>query len=427
MAANIGAELADIKKRLARIERGSRLASASIENTAVRVYDDSGSLRAIVGQQADGTTAVNVTNGPVPPTPSAPTVSPELAALKVTWDGTFTDAQAAPLDWMRVEVHVGATSGFTPDQSTLRDTIETPQGGSVIIPLPYTEWWVRMRCRTTSGAAGPATAGVAGTPRQAGAADIVAGAITADKLDAAAITGKTITGGTVTGATIQTAASGARVTLDTAMKVYNSAGDLLAQAVPDTTSLGYPNDCGFVAFNTVGIGRYWAMLSRGFIRFGREGSTYPWPPLIDHYISGGTVSILELTSGTVGPTADLGQAYLTMVGSPDGGTTPPRIQIHGDASGSRCDLDINGMMTAKNIVTGSVNITPSAANAPTSANVTGLNLPGTVHRAFVSAQSAVPGTVTEVTANNVTATGLTVWLSRTNTTTTNIWYLVIAS
>ncbi|MGW5696052.1 hypothetical protein ACWEWX_35585, partial [Streptomyces asiaticus] len=93
----------------------------------------------------------------------------------------------------------------------------------------------------------------------------------------------------------------------------------------------------------------------------------------------------------------------------------------------RCDMSVNGLFTANSMVTGSMNITPSAANTPTSITVTGLNLPGTVHRAFVTAQSSVPGTVTEVTANNVTATGLTLWLSRTNTTTTNIWYLVVAS
>jgi hypothetical protein len=88
---------------------------------------------------------------------------------------------------------------------------------------------------------------------------------------------------------------------------------------------------------------------------------------------------------------------------------------------------VEGLLNAKSIVTGIINITPSAANTPTSGVVSGLNLPGTVHRAFVTAASTVPGTVNEVTATSVTATGLTVWVSRTNTTTTSIWYLVIAS
>lgn len=90
------------------------------------------------------------------------------------------------------------------------------------------------------------------------------------------------------------------------------------------------------------------------------------------------------------------------------------------------NTSVEGLLNAKSIVTGSVSITP-VANTPTSVNVTGLNLPGTVHRAFVTAQSAAPGTVMECSATSVTATGLTIWVNRTNTTNTNLWYLVIAS
>nr|WSX25601.1 hypothetical protein OG690_37925 [Streptomyces tubercidicus] len=199
---DIGAQLARFEARLSKVERSSRLSSASLDNTALLVRDDAGSLRAVVGQQEDGTSGINVVNGPTPPTPSAPTVEAALAALTVTWDGTFSDAQVAPLDWMRCEVHVGPTAGFTPDQSTLRNTIETAQGGSVTIPLPYTEWYIKLRSRTSSGVAGAETAAVAGTPRQADAADIVAGAITADLIDVDALNGKTINGATFNGGTI---------------------------------------------------------------------------------------------------------------------------------------------------------------------------------------------------------------------------------
>src|ERR1044071_7137653 len=141
---DVGTVLARLEKRLAAVERASRLSSASLDNTSLQVRDDSGSLRALVGQQGDGTTAINIVNGPTPPTPTAPVVAPALAALTVTWDGTFANAVASPMDWMRCEVHDGATSGFTPDQTTLRDTIETPQGGMVTIPLPSTEWWGKL-------------------------------------------------------------------------------------------------------------------------------------------------------------------------------------------------------------------------------------------------------------------------------------------
>ncbi|MEU7235905.1 hypothetical protein [Streptomyces chrestomyceticus] len=196
--------------------RSPRLTNASIEGGAVQVYDEHGSLRALVGQQPDGTSGVTVVNGPPPPAPVPPTVAPALAALSVTWDGAFAEGAAAPLDFARVEVHVGPGADFEPSQGTLRDTIETAQGGSVTVPLPYTTWWVKLRARTLAGVAGAATTAVEATPRQAAAADIQAGAVTAESLAADAITGKHIVGGhidgaIVTGSTVRTGATGNRV------------------------------------------------------------------------------------------------------------------------------------------------------------------------------------------------------------------------
>lgn len=134
---NLATEVAQLRRRIAQIEKGQRLShGASIEDAAIEVRDDTGSLRAIVGQQSDGTSGVNVVNGPPPPTPTNPTVEPALAALTVSWDGTFIDGAVAPLDWMRCEVHVGPTAAFTPDQGTLRDTIETAQGARSPSPCP---------------------------------------------------------------------------------------------------------------------------------------------------------------------------------------------------------------------------------------------------------------------------------------------------
>ena len=238
MSIDIGSKLAQLERRLAAVEHASRLSSASIDDTSIEVRDGTGGLRALVGQQADGTTAVNVVNGPTPPTPSAPTVEPALAALAVTWDGTFSDALAAPLDWMRCEVHVGPVSGFTPDQGTLRDTIETTQGGTVTIPLPYTEWHIKLRSRTSAGVAGPATAAVSETPRKAEAADITAGAITADAIAVDALTGKTITGGTITGALIQTDTTGQRVTINEASANKIIVYDATGRAVGELSDAG---------------------------------------------------------------------------------------------------------------------------------------------------------------------------------------------
>ncbi|MEK2479539.1 hypothetical protein [Streptomyces noursei] len=216
MPADIGTRLARLEKRFQALTRAPKLANASLEDGTVEVYDAQGSLRALVGQQPDGTSGVSVVNGPLPPTPAAPTVEAVLGALSVSWDGTFTDAPVAPLDFARVEVHVGPSPDFEATQGTLRDTIETPQGGSCTVPLPYTDWWVRLRGRSLSGTPGHASATMAGTPRRAAAADLQAGAVTADTLAADAISGKRITGGTIdgailTGSTVRTAETGNRV------------------------------------------------------------------------------------------------------------------------------------------------------------------------------------------------------------------------
>lgn len=428
---DIGQKIASIERQLAELQRSARLSSAALDNTSLEVRDDSGSLRGLVGQQGDGTTAINIVNGPTPPAPTAPTVEPALAALTVTWDGTFADAVAAPLDWMRCEVHIGPTADFTPSQGTLRDTIETPQGGMVTIPLPYTEWHVKLRSRTSSGAVSTPTPAVAGTPRKAETADLTAGIITADLIAVDALTGKTITGGTVTGATVRTAATGARVVLDTAMRLYNPAGEPLAEAVPDAASLGYPNDAGYIVYNTVGIGRYWAMLSRGFIRFGRDGSDYRWGPLIDHYLSGGT-SVMKLGSGVLESGGEEeNEATISLVGT--NAATPgdhPRVDIGGSGirDSGRADLNVTGRIASGNIRAGRVSITPTAANTPTSITVTGLGMTGTNPRALATPQTGLPGTVVlGVGTSAVTLDGLTIWLTRTNTAVTNIEYLVIAS
>jgi hypothetical protein len=85
------------------------------------------------------------------------------------------------------------------------------------------------------------------------------------------------------------------------------------------------------------------------------------------------------------------------------------------------NTEINGILTAGNVAAGRISITPSAANTPTSQAVTGLNLKGTNIRVVATASTSAPGTaVTGVGVTNQSATGFTVWLTRTNTTATGI-------
>ncbi|WP_405888899.1 hypothetical protein OG762_37120 [Streptomyces sp. NBC_01136] len=131
---------------------------------------------------------------------------------------------------------------------------------------------------------------------------------------------------------------------------------------------------------------------------------------------------LILTSGNVASTAH--RAVVTLESTFEGGH--PYVYVQAE-NGNQCNMDVLGVLTAANIAYGTINITPSGANTPTSFNVTGLNLMGTTFTAFATAQTTAPGTqVTGVGVQNVSATGLTVWLTRTNITSTGISWMVIA-
>lgn len=229
MSDDIGRMLVQLERRLAKVESQSRLSSASLDDTALQVRDGTGVLRGIVGQQGDGTTAVNIVNGGPPPAPATPFAAPALGGVSAGWDGTFADGAIIPLDWARVEVHASPTGTFTPGPDTLKATIETAQGGIAYIPSTV-PLHVALLARNTSGAASPATAevgpyapkpvageigigeitetliadGSVTTPKVFAnaitTALLAAGSVDAVALKADAITGKTITGGIINGA-----------------------------------------------------------------------------------------------------------------------------------------------------------------------------------------------------------------------------------
>ncbi|QKW31414.1 hypothetical protein HUT11_35195 (plasmid) [Streptomyces seoulensis] len=185
---DIGRTIQQIKNRLAAVERSARLSHASIDNTSVQVRDGNGSLRGLVGMQADGTTAVNIVNGPPPQQPSPPIVASVLGGVTASWDGTFADGSPVPLDWARVEVHASATAVYTPTQDTLHGTIETAQGATVVVPCTNPVY-VLLLARSTSGTASSASATVGPVgPSPVVASDVVDGIITTVKLADDAVT-----------------------------------------------------------------------------------------------------------------------------------------------------------------------------------------------------------------------------------------------
>jgi len=181
-------------ERLKALERGARtgqLQNASITGTSITVYDEDGSTRrGAIGLQADGTIGLVAVNGPAPAAPSAPAVTPSLAGLRITWDGTFADGSAVPADFAHVAVHVSTETGFTPSVATFAGTITKAGDGGMlpVTPLPYQPHYVRLVGVNTSGIPGDPSDETSGTPLQVDGPDLVAGSVTAGAIAAGAVT-----------------------------------------------------------------------------------------------------------------------------------------------------------------------------------------------------------------------------------------------
>lgn len=165
----LAVRIARLEKELRAVSTAPQLAFSSIEDGAVAEYDQDGTLVQLIGTQYDGTHAAVSLSGPVPPTPSDPTVVPGVNALTVRWDGLFADpAVVSPMDFSRVEVHVSDVQGF--DYTTadyLRGTIESPRGGELVVgPLtPGTTYYARLVVRTLSGKSSDASNEISGVPQ----------------------------------------------------------------------------------------------------------------------------------------------------------------------------------------------------------------------------------------------------------------------
>lgn len=228
---DIGRELVQLRRDLARVERAARLNHASLENTAITVNDADGVPRAVIGMQADGTAGLVAQNGPAPGAPTAPGVTPSMAGLRVVWDGSLADSSPLPADFDHVAVHVSTSSGFTPSSATFVGTItHSGDGGMLpVTPLPYQEHYVVLVAVNTSGSASGPSAETAATPLQVDGPDLAAGSVTAATIQAGAVTAEKLE------AVLELATrlvagdpAGARVELnEDGLRVYNATGSLV--------------------------------------------------------------------------------------------------------------------------------------------------------------------------------------------------------
>lgn len=144
-----------------------QLGHSTIEGGEIGVVDDDGNPIGTIGPLPDGSGGgFNPINGQPPPRPSAPILTKVSGGLKVEWDGTFADDAIVPLNFSRVEVHVGDASGFyTGSALWLRGTIESPRGGSVVVvPLAKEPKFAVLVARSTSGLASVASVEVSAVP-----------------------------------------------------------------------------------------------------------------------------------------------------------------------------------------------------------------------------------------------------------------------
>lgn len=106
------------------------------------------------------------------------------------------------------------------------------------------------------------------------------------------------------------------------------------------------------------------------------------------------------------------------------------LVIDGAGNVDTNNLDVAGILTARNRIVGRVLITPSAADVPTSITVTFPQaLLGTNFMGLVSAETSVPGqpaspSVRGVGIDQITSTTCRIWVTRSNTTATGVFYMV---
>lgn len=173
-----------------------------------------------------------------PSTPAAPTVAGSRLAIQIVHQlgkasgGTFN----LELDLDHLEVHVGATSGFTADSTTLKGKVSA-HAGMIHAGIPAigtveveetTARWVRVIAVDQAGNRSAASAAVTATALLIDSAHI-------SDLTASKITAGTLSADIVLGARIKTADTGARVELNSGGIGAWNAGNVQTVAIAGAT------------------------------------------------------------------------------------------------------------------------------------------------------------------------------------------------
>lgn len=118
--------------------RASQARDRAVEGGAQSLYDEDDELRAVVGEQDDGTWTITTYGGPTPPAPAQPLIAQVAGGATITWDGfDVNDESAWPSNMLGVKVHLSTLSGDPATADTFIGTIGGAEGGALTIAQPY--------------------------------------------------------------------------------------------------------------------------------------------------------------------------------------------------------------------------------------------------------------------------------------------------
>jgi hypothetical protein len=431
----------------------------------IRAVDSTGNT----GAWSSTTTFVASADNIPPSTPAAPSVAGSRIAVQVTHQlgkssgGTFN----LESDLDHLEVHVSYEPGFTPSASTLAGKALATAGMiQAQIPVVFTAQVEETSARYVRVVAVDKTGNKSGPSNAATATALLIDDAHISDLTVSKVTAGTIGADFIVGARIKTADTGSRVELNSGgIGAWNAAGtqtvaiaaadgsvSIVGQLKSGTTGKRleinptstllpeirfYANtgtDYGFInAFSTgtdvaVGVSSSpfddsgVSVQSRALMN--TSGAQLELIRADDQTRRGGYVWAFPGSlflgynkNGVEGGSIVAGDTSL-VVGYRDGTSNENTLQFGNNGLTQQL-----GKWYSEARGFGAVLITP-VANTPTSATITGLTTKGDSFFAFSTPNTTVVGSqVMGTSVSSVTSTGLTLWIYRTNTTSTTVYWM----
>ncbi|MEU6597845.1 fibronectin type III domain-containing protein [Streptomyces flaveolus] len=439
----------------------------------IRAVDKAGNRGAWSGT----TTFVASTDNIPPSTPAPPSVAGSRIAVQITHQlgkssgGTFN----LESDLDHLEIHVSYEPTFTPDTTTLKG--KAPANAGMIqaqIPVVFTVQVEETSARYVRVVAVDKTGNKSGPSDAATATALLIDDAHISDLTVSKVTAGTINADWIVGARIKTADTGPRVELNSAgIQAYNSSG---AQTVNIASADGSVTITGTLKSGPTGRRveinptalpeiRFYSNngSSYAFINGWDNGSTPASATAIQMTTAAGANGVLSTVSMDESTTihgrhkydpvddlyyatggflrtddASVRAAWFSGKGGNYGGSFYARQDV-AEVGWFGTDtskwnwisfsndgyMHLNGKFQASFLAVGFTSIVP-VPNVPTSVTITGLNLSGDNFYALASARTTVPGTqVTGVGTSGASSSSVTIWVTRTNNTATNVDFMVI--